>query len=149
MPCFFRPLLIVGALALSACDSEILAPLGGAGGSGGLNQAGAGASGAGASGAGASGAGASGAGAAGAGGNGGAGGSGGSGGSNVGGAGGNDVGGSGGDGGGGGPTGIALGDLVADFHLTDVNPNSPTSGQSVSPRDYLEKVSGWYFGHST
>jgi hypothetical protein len=30
-----------------------------------------------------------------------------------------------------------------------VSPNSPTSGQLVSPRDYLGEVSGWYFGHST
>jgi hypothetical protein len=52
-------------------------------------------------------------------------------------------------GGGGANAGIAVGDLVADFHLLDVSPNSPTSGQLVSPRDYLEKVSGWYFGHST
>ena len=38
---------------------------------------------------------------------------------------------------------------VADFSLIDVNTLSPTSGDPVSPRDYLCKVSGWYFGHST
>jgi len=38
---------------------------------------------------------------------------------------------------------------MPDFSLTDVNPNSPTSGQAVSPRDYLEQVSAWYFGHAT
>lgn len=38
---------------------------------------------------------------------------------------------------------------MPDFSLTDVNPNSPTSGQAVSPRDYLEQVSAWYFAHST
>jgi hypothetical protein len=35
-----------------------------------------------------------------------------------------------------------------DFSLTDVAPESPRFGQQVSPRDYLGKVSGWYFGHS-
>jgi hypothetical protein len=38
---------------------------------------------------------------------------------------------------------------VSDFSLMDVNTLSPTSGEPVSPRDYLCKVSGWYFGHST
>ena len=38
---------------------------------------------------------------------------------------------------------------VADFYLTDVNQTSTTANQAVSPRDYLEHVSGWYFGHST
>jgi hypothetical protein len=36
-----------------------------------------------------------------------------------------------------------------DFSLADVNPNSATSGEQVSPRDYLGKVSAWYFGHAT
>ena len=39
--------------------------------------------------------------------------------------------------------------LVADFSLTDVNPNSATYNQSISPRDYLGQTSVWYFGHST
>lgn len=38
---------------------------------------------------------------------------------------------------------------VADFALEDVNATSPRFGQVVSPRDYLQKVSGWYFGHAT
>lgn len=38
---------------------------------------------------------------------------------------------------------------VPDFVLTDVNPNSATALQPVSPRDYLQKVSAWYFGHAT
>lgn len=38
---------------------------------------------------------------------------------------------------------------VPDFSLADVNPTSATFEQSVSPRDYLQKVSAWYFGHST
>jgi len=36
-----------------------------------------------------------------------------------------------------------------DFRLVDVNPNSATHDQLVSPRRYLHKVSAWYFGHST
>jgi len=38
---------------------------------------------------------------------------------------------------------------VPDFALEDVNPTSATYGQAVSPRDQLEKVSAWYFGHAT
>jgi hypothetical protein len=49
-----------------------------------------------------------------------------------------------GDPGGGTPTGQA-----PDFALADVNPTSATFAQSVSPRDYLQKVSAWYFGHAT
>ena len=36
-----------------------------------------------------------------------------------------------------------------DFSLTDVNSSSLTAGEQVSPRDYLEQVSGWYFTHAT
>lgn len=36
-----------------------------------------------------------------------------------------------------------------DFAIDDVNTTSATFDQVVSPRDYLEKVSGWYFGHAT
>jgi hypothetical protein len=39
--------------------------------------------------------------------------------------------------------------MVSDFALTDVNSTSSTYNQSVSPRDYLEQVSGWYFGYAT
>ena len=35
---------------------------------------------------------------------------------------------------------------VPDFKLTDANPNSVRFGTSVSPRDYLLQVSGYYFG---
>jgi hypothetical protein len=38
------------------------------------------------------------------------------------------------------------GDPVADFHLEDVNSNSPRYGARVSPRDYLLRVSAFYFG---
>jgi hypothetical protein len=55
--------------------------------------------------------------------------------------------GSGGDAGAGGA--CSPGGVVADFHLIDVNPNSPTGGAPVSPRDYLQRVSGWFFGTAT
>ncbi|HVP39107.1 MAG TPA: hypothetical protein VMS93_07995 [Candidatus Saccharimonadales bacterium] len=38
---------------------------------------------------------------------------------------------------------------MPDFSLTDVNPGSASFNRPVSPRMYLGKVSGWYFGHST
>ena len=43
----------------------------------------------------------------------------------------------------------AEGSQVPDFQLVDVNPNSSTYNQAVSPRDYLGQVSAWYFGHAT
>ena len=46
-------------------------------------------------------------------------------------------------------SGASGGEVVPDFSLIDVNPASPTHGQPVSPRDYLQQVSGWYFGHAT
>lgn len=39
--------------------------------------------------------------------------------------------------------------VVPDFRLQDVNPNSPTHGDTISPRNYLGQISGWYFGHAT
>jgi len=41
------------------------------------------------------------------------------------------------------------GNALPDFQLVDVNPASATAGESLSPRDYLEQVSAWYFGHAT
>ena len=38
---------------------------------------------------------------------------------------------------------------VPDFLLADINPNSSTMGQNISPRDYLQQVSGWYFIKAT
>jgi cell division septal protein FtsQ len=35
---------------------------------------------------------------------------------------------------------------VPDFKLNDVNPRSNRQAGSVSPRDYLLQVSGYYFG---
>ena len=36
-----------------------------------------------------------------------------------------------------------------DFSLVDLNPTSPTFGAAMSPRDELQKVSGWYFTHAS
>jgi hypothetical protein len=40
-------------------------------------------------------------------------------------------------------------EAAPDFFLPDVNTTSPTYGRGVSPRNYLEQVSGSYFGYST
>ena len=39
--------------------------------------------------------------------------------------------------------------VAPDWHLEDVNPNSPTAGQQVTVRSQLGMVSAWYFtqGH--
>lgn len=39
--------------------------------------------------------------------------------------------------------------MVPDFSLIDENPSSATAGQPVSPRDHLQRVSGWYFTHAS
>lgn len=39
--------------------------------------------------------------------------------------------------------------VVPDFSLKDVNTTSVTFDQEVSPRDHLQQVSAWYFGHAT
>jgi len=38
---------------------------------------------------------------------------------------------------------------MPDFSLIDVNPNSATYNQPVSPRDFLQQVSAFYFTHAT
>ena len=43
----------------------------------------------------------------------------------------------------------ATAEMVSDFALPDVNSTSSTYGQPVSPRDHLQQVSAWYFGHAT
>ncbi len=43
----------------------------------------------------------------------------------------------------------ARAEMVPDFTLTDTNLTSSTHGQPVSPRNYLDKASAWYFGHAT
>ena len=40
-------------------------------------------------------------------------------------------------------------DALPDFSLTDVNANSARYQDAVSPREYLGKISAWYFGHAT
>lgn len=42
-----------------------------------------------------------------------------------------------------------VGTQIPDFHLVDDNPSSDTFGDTFSPRQYLEQVSGWYFIHTT
>lgn len=37
---------------------------------------------------------------------------------------------------------------LPDFALVDVNPGSPTAGQTVGPSALRGKVTGWYFTHS-
>jgi hypothetical protein len=39
--------------------------------------------------------------------------------------------------------------LEPEFRLEDVNTSSERYGDGVSPRDYLQKVTGWYFGWAT
>ena len=49
-----------------------------------------------------------------------------------------------------GGTGADADSTVApDFALKDVNESSATHDESVSPRDYLQSVSAWYFGVAT
>jgi len=54
-----------------------------------------------------------------------------------------------GTGGVGGTGGAMIAEVVPDFTILDVNPSSGTFDQPVSPRDYLMRVSAWYFGHAT
>ncbi len=39
--------------------------------------------------------------------------------------------------------------VVPDFQLVDVNTNSDLHDEMISPRDYMGRVSGWYFIHTT
>ncbi len=39
--------------------------------------------------------------------------------------------------------------MLPDFELVDLNPNSASYEEAVSPRDYLQQVSGWYFTYAT
>lgn len=41
------------------------------------------------------------------------------------------------------------GSVVEAFSLTDVNTASDTFNQPVSPGDFTQQASAWYFGHST
>jgi hypothetical protein len=40
-------------------------------------------------------------------------------------------------------------EALPDFSMVDVNPDSARYQEAVSPRDYLGRISAWYFGHST
>jgi len=40
-------------------------------------------------------------------------------------------------------------DPVMDFSRLDVNPHSSSFGNTISPRDYLQQISGWYFIKAT
>lgn len=42
-----------------------------------------------------------------------------------------------------------VGAQMPDFQLVDDNLNSPLFGTTISPREYLQQVSGWYFIHTT
>jgi hypothetical protein len=44
------------------------------------------------------------------------------------------------------PGGLAA---APDFALVDTNATSPTYQDAVSPRDMLQRVSGWYFTHAS
>lgn len=39
--------------------------------------------------------------------------------------------------------------VVPDFSLADVNPQSASHNDNISPRDFVGDVSGWYFIHTT
>ncbi len=43
----------------------------------------------------------------------------------------------------------AEGEPQPEFSLEDVNATSATFGQSLSPSDFRDGVSAWYFGHAT
>ena len=56
--------------------------------------------------------------------------------------------------GGGGATiaphvGMAVGTLVPDFALPDVNPASVSFSTDVAPSQHVGAASAWYFGHAT
>lgn len=38
---------------------------------------------------------------------------------------------------------------VPEFRLLDVSSTSPRRGTTISPRDYVMQVSGYYFGEAT
>lgn len=49
---------------------------------------------------------------------------------------------------GGGSSGSSGPSVLPDFSLQDANTNSATSGMNVSPRDYLNAVPAFFFGHA-
>ena len=45
--------------------------------------------------------------------------------------------------------GMAIGTLVPNFSLPDVNPASVSFSTDVAPSQYVGSASAWYFGHAT
>jgi hypothetical protein len=43
-------------------------------------------------------------------------------------------------------TGDGLAQTQPDFLLPDVNPGSERAGQKISPRQYQQQITVWYFG---
>ena len=39
--------------------------------------------------------------------------------------------------------------MVSDFNLPDINAVSTSFGQTISPRDFIEQATGWYFIKAT
>ncbi len=48
-----------------------------------------------------------------------------------------------------GPGGLAPDMAAPDFSLVDQNPTSASYDQAISPRDHLDRISAWYFGHAS
>lgn len=44
---------------------------------------------------------------------------------------------------------LGVGTTAPEFSLADVNATSASFGEQVSPSQYLDRVSAWYFGHAT
>ncbi len=42
-----------------------------------------------------------------------------------------------------------VGTLAPEFALSDVNTTSASFEEDISPSQYLDRVSAWYFGHAT
>jgi len=47
------------------------------------------------------------------------------------------------------PANDAIGTILSDFSLEDVNDTSATVGAQISPRDHEGMATAWYFGHAT
>ncbi|MGK0190525.1 MAG: hypothetical protein ACI9R3_006353 [Verrucomicrobiales bacterium] len=41
---------------------------------------------------------------------------------------------------------VAQADPQPEFALPDINPESERSGQAISPRNYKQQITAWYFG---
>jgi hypothetical protein len=47
------------------------------------------------------------------------------------------------------PAPVPTDQAVPDFTLRNLNANSPTFNQDISPRQLQGQISGWYFGSAT